>query len=222
MADGADEVDMVIHVGLVKGGEWEAVQADIAAVVAASKPAIVKVILETCLLTDEEKVLACKAAQAAGAAFVKTSTGFSTGGATVEDIALMRKTVGPDMGVKASGGVRTREQAEAGVEKYRERYTDIGIGENKVYDGMLELLQDLQADKRRLGMATAKPEVFAVRIAERFGFNPFLEDITGASLDGKTDKKAINETIEKYPVGDNARFTYKTLTEAIDLLINFN
>lgn len=113
VADGADEVDMVIHVGLVKGGEWEAVQADIAAVVAASKPAIVKVILETCLLTDEEKVLACKAAQAAGAAFVKTSTGFSTGGATVEDIALMRKTVGPDMGVKASGGVRTREQAEA-------------------------------------------------------------------------------------------------------------
>ena len=85
----------------------------------------------------------------------------------------------------------TREQAEAGVEKYRERYTDIGIWENKVYDGMPELLQDLQADKRRLGMATAKPEVFAVRIAERFGFNPFLEDITGASLDGKTDKKAL-------------------------------
>lgn len=85
----------------------------------------------------------------------------------------------------------TREQAEAGVEKYRERYTDIGIWENKVYPGMIELLEDLQNDKRRLGMATAKPEVYALRIAERFGFNPFLEDITGCSLDGKTDKKAL-------------------------------
>ncbi len=111
--DGADEVDMVINVGLVKAGDWKAVQADIAAVVNASKPAIVKVILETCLLTDDEKVQSCLAAKAAGAAFVKTSTGFSTGGATTLDIALMRKTVGPDMGVKASGGVRTREQAEA-------------------------------------------------------------------------------------------------------------
>lgn len=85
----------------------------------------------------------------------------------------------------------TREQAEAGVEKYRERYTDIGIWENKVYPGMMRLLQDLQNDKRRLGMATAKPEVYALRIAERFGFNPFLEDITGCSLDGKTDKKSL-------------------------------
>ena len=85
----------------------------------------------------------------------------------------------------------TREQAEAGVEKYRERYTDIGIWENKVYPGMMELLQNLQNDKRRLGMATAKPEVYALRIAERFGFNPFLEDITGCSLDGKTDNKSL-------------------------------
>lgn len=85
----------------------------------------------------------------------------------------------------------TSEQAEVGVEKYRERYTDIGIWENKVYPGMMELLQDLQNDKRRLGMATAKPEVYALRIAERFGFNPFLEDITGCSLDGKTDKKSL-------------------------------
>lgn len=85
----------------------------------------------------------------------------------------------------------TREQAEAGVEKYRERYTDIGIWENYVYPGMMELLQDLQKDKRRLGMATAKPEVYALRIAERFGFNPYLEDITGCSLDGKTDKKSL-------------------------------
>jgi deoxyribose-phosphate aldolase len=111
--DGAEEIDMVINIGSAKAGNWTAVQADIAAVVNASKPAIVKVILETCLLTDAEKVQACLAAKAAGAAFVKTSTGFSTGGATLADVALMRKTVGPDMGVKASGGVRTREQAEA-------------------------------------------------------------------------------------------------------------
>lgn len=84
-----------------------------------------------------------------------------------------------------------KEEAEAGVEKYRERYTDIGIWENHVYDGMMDLLKDLQSDKRRLGMATAKPEVFALRIAERFGFNPYLKDITGCSLDGKTDKKAL-------------------------------
>ena len=85
----------------------------------------------------------------------------------------------------------SKEEAEAGVEKYRERYTDIGIWENHVYDGMMDLLKDLQAAKRRLGMATAKPEVFALRIAERFGFNPYLEDITGCSLDGKTDKKTL-------------------------------
>lgn len=111
--DGAEEVDMVMNIGLAKAGDWSAVQADIAAVVLASRPAIVKVILETCLLSNDEKVSACLAAKAAGAAFVKTSTGFSTGGATVEDIALMRQTVGPEMGVKASGGVRTRAQAEA-------------------------------------------------------------------------------------------------------------
>ncbi len=114
--EGAEEVDMVMSIGAAKAGDWAAVQADISAVVSAAKPAIVKVILETCLLTDEEKVKACLAAKAAGAAFVKTSTGFSTGGATVEDIALMRKTVGPEMGVKASGGVRTREQALAMIE----------------------------------------------------------------------------------------------------------
>lgn len=111
--DGAQEIDMVMNIGAAKAGDWAAVQADIAAVVLASKPAIVKVIIETCLLTDDEKVQACLAAKAAGAAFVKTSTGFSTGGATPEDIALMRKTVGEALGVKASGGVRTREQALA-------------------------------------------------------------------------------------------------------------
>jgi deoxyribose-phosphate aldolase len=114
--DGAEEVDMVMNIGSAKAGDWAAVQADIAAVVNAAKPAIVKVIIETCLLTDEQKVNACLAAKAAGAAFVKTSTGFSTGGATVEDIALMRKTIGPEMGVKASGGVRTKYQALAMIE----------------------------------------------------------------------------------------------------------
>ena len=104
--EGADEVDMVLNVGLARGGEWALVQADIEAVVRAAGTAAVKVILETCLLTDAET------AKAAGAAFVKTSTGFSTGGATEADIRLMRETVGPDMGVKASGGVRTREDAE--------------------------------------------------------------------------------------------------------------
>ncbi len=114
--EGAEEVDMVMNIGAAKAGDWAAVQADIAAVVNASKPAIVKVILETCLLSDEQKINACLAAKAAGAAFVKTSTGFSTGGATAADIALMRNTVGPEMGVKASGGVRTREQALAMIE----------------------------------------------------------------------------------------------------------
>ncbi len=114
--DGAEEVDMVMNIGAAKAGDWSAVQSDISAVVNAAKPAIVKVIIETCLLSNEEKLKACLAAKAAGAAFVKTSTGFSTGGATAEDIALMRKTVGSEMGVKASGGVRSREQALAMIE----------------------------------------------------------------------------------------------------------
>lgn len=104
---GADEIDMVINIGAVKSGDWDLVQADIEAVVKAAHPkAIVKVILETGALTDEEKVKACQVSKLAGADFVKTSTGFGPGGATVEDVALMRKTVGPEMGVKASGGVR--------------------------------------------------------------------------------------------------------------------
>ena len=107
--NGATEVDMVISVGDLKAGNSAAVEADIRAVVeAAAGKALVKVIIETCLLTDAEKITACELAVKAGANFVKTSTGFSTGGATVEDIALMRKTVGPDIGVKASGGIRTR------------------------------------------------------------------------------------------------------------------
>lgn len=113
---GADEVDMVINVGLVKDGLWEQVQADIKAVVDSAKPALVKVIIETCLLEHDEIVNSCQAAQQAGADFVKTSTGFSTGGATVDDVALMRQTVGPDMGVKASGGIHTFEEAQALIE----------------------------------------------------------------------------------------------------------
>lgn len=114
---GAAEVDMVINISKLKDKKDEEVLKDIKAVVdAADKKALIKVIIETCLLTDEEKERACKLAKDAGADFVKTSTGFSTGGATKEDIALMRKTVGTEMGVKASGGVRTYEDAVTMIE----------------------------------------------------------------------------------------------------------
>ena len=107
--DGAQEIDMVINIGALRGNEREAVEQDIRAVVVASHghSAIVKTIIETALLEDAEKVLACRLALSAGADFVKTSTGFSKGGATAADVALMRRTVGPSMGVKASGGIRT-------------------------------------------------------------------------------------------------------------------
>lgn len=111
--NGANEVDMVINIGALKSRNFDLVERDIRAVVEAAKGTLVKVIIETCLLTDDEKVKACQIAQKAGADFVKTSTGFSTGGATVEDVALMRKTVGSDMGVKASGGARSYEDALA-------------------------------------------------------------------------------------------------------------
>ncbi len=115
--NGADEIDMVINIGAIKTGAWDIVEDDIKSVVRATKgKVIVKVIIETCYLTEEEKVKACKAAKSAGADFVKTSTGFGTGGATVEDIKLMRETVGPDMGVKASGGVRSKEDAVKMIE----------------------------------------------------------------------------------------------------------
>lgn len=114
--DGATEIDMVINVGAAKDGDWDKVQADIHAVVQAADGTLVKVIIETCLLTDDEKVKACQAAVAAGADFVKTSTGFSTGGATVSDIRLMRQTVGEGIGVKASGGVSTQAEALAMIE----------------------------------------------------------------------------------------------------------
>lgn len=114
IANGADEIDMVINIGALKSRNLKLVEDDIKAVVEASGSKLVKVvIIETCLLTDEEKVEACQLAKLAGADFVKTSTGFSTGGATIEDIELMREAVGPIMGVKASGGARTLEAAQA-------------------------------------------------------------------------------------------------------------
>jgi deoxyribose-phosphate aldolase len=108
--NGAAEVDMVINIGALKSGKLETVEEDIKAVADVCKgKALLKVIIETCLLTDEEKTKACELSKKAGANFVKTSTGFSTGGATAEDITLMRRIVGPEMGVKASGGIRNLE-----------------------------------------------------------------------------------------------------------------
>lgn len=108
----ADEIDMVMNIAAAKAGQWDAVAGDIREVVAAADGRAVKVILETALLTDDEKRRVCQEAVAAGARFVKTSTGFGPGGATAEDVRLMRAAVGPDIGVKASGGIRTRQQAE--------------------------------------------------------------------------------------------------------------
>ncbi|TDQ57588.1 deoxyribose-phosphate aldolase [Mesocricetibacter intestinalis] len=116
IAAGAGEVDMVINVGWIKSGRWEAVKADIQAVLNAAAGATLKVILETCLLTKEEIVKACEICRELKVGFVKTSTGFNKGGATVEDIALMRRSVGPDIGVKASGGVRDTASALAMIE----------------------------------------------------------------------------------------------------------
>ena len=113
VANGADEIDMVINIGQLKSGQYDAVEADIRAVVDASGDKLVKVIIETCLLTDDEKVKACQLAVAAGADYVKTSTGFSTAGANVADVKLMRETVGPNIGVKAAGGARSFADAEA-------------------------------------------------------------------------------------------------------------
>ena len=115
--NGATEIDMVINVGAAKDGRWDDVEADIAGVAAAIEgKALLKVIIETCLLTDGEKIEACRAAVRAGADFVKTSTGFSKAGATAADVALMRKTVGPEIGVKAAGGIRTCADAMAMIE----------------------------------------------------------------------------------------------------------
>lgn len=120
--NGADEVDMVINVGAIKSNNWALVKSDIEGVcMVARGKALVKVIIETGLLTDEEKVKACTASKLAGAQFVKTCTGFGTGVATVEDVRLMRKAVGPDMGVKASSGIRSYKDALAMIEAGADR-----------------------------------------------------------------------------------------------------
>ncbi len=139
--NGADEVDMVINVGQVKSGNWIYVKKDIEEVVLAARgKALVKVIIETCLLTDEEKVKVCTISKIEGADFVKTSTGFSIGGATVEDVRLMRRTVGPRMGVKASGGVRDYRTAIAMIEAGADRIgTSNGV--MIIKEGQKELLE---------------------------------------------------------------------------------
>lgn len=115
--NGADEVDMVINIGALKNKDYDLVKEDIKAVVNAAKDkALVKVIIETCLLTEEEKIMACKLSEEAGANYVKTSTGFSTGGATVEDVKLMKEVVGDRLKIKASGGIRDYEKAKAMVD----------------------------------------------------------------------------------------------------------
>ena len=145
IADGAGEIDMVINIGAAKSGQWDWVRDDIAAVLAAcranaARPIPLKVILETALLSDDEKRRVCQICKALGVDFVKTSTGFSTGGATIADVRLMREVVGPDMGVKASGGVRTRADALAMIDAGATRIgtsagvaivTDTSAGEGK-------------------------------------------------------------------------------------------
>ena len=116
VANGASELDMVMNIGALKSGHYPLVQADIAAVVGAARGHVVKVILETALLTRDEKIIACQLAREAGAHYVKTSTGFGVSGATVEDVHLMRETVGLEMGVKAAGGIRDLETAMAMID----------------------------------------------------------------------------------------------------------
>ncbi len=127
--DGASEIDMVIAVGRLKDKDYDYVLEDIKAVKEAIGDKTLKVIIETCLLTDEEKIKACELSEKAGADFVKTSTGFSTGGATVADVALMKKTVGDRLKVKASGGIHTRDEALSLVEAGADR-----IGASKSID----------------------------------------------------------------------------------------
>jgi len=127
--DGADEIDMVINIGAVKDGDFDYVEKEIREVVASSGNALVKVIIETCCLTDDEKVLACRAAANAGAAYVKTSTGFGAAGATAHDVRLMKETVGENIGVKASGGIRNLETVMVMIEAGADRIgTSSGAG----------------------------------------------------------------------------------------------
>ena len=110
---GADEIDMVVNLGLLKNGDWEGVLSEIKAIKASCSGRILKVIVEACQLTQEEKIAMCRVVTMSGADFIKTSTGFSTGGATVEDVALFKQHIGPDVRIKAAGGIRTFEQAQA-------------------------------------------------------------------------------------------------------------
>ena len=119
--NGADEIDMVINLGLAKAGDWEGVLEEIKAVKASCNGHILKVIVEACQLTREEKIAACRVVSMSGADFIKTSTGFSAGGATVEDVRLFRERVSPDVRVKAAGGIRTFEQAQAMLEAGADR-----------------------------------------------------------------------------------------------------
>lgn len=137
ISKGADEIDMVINIGALKDGRYDDVQADIAAVVEASGDKRVKVIIETVLLTDEEKVKACELSKAAGADFVKTSTGFAGGGATPEDVKLMKDTVGDALEVKASGGVRNLADFQAMLEAGATR---VGASAG------VQIMQGLEAD----------------------------------------------------------------------------
>jgi deoxyribose-phosphate aldolase len=126
---GADEIDMVINIGALKDCNYDIVEADIQKVVEASKPAKVKVIIETCLLTEEEKIIACQIIMSAGADYVKTSTGFSSGGARIEDIKLIKKAVPDKVKVKASGGIRSKADAMKFVAAGADR---IGVGDGKL------------------------------------------------------------------------------------------
>ena len=119
--NGADEIDMVINLGLAKAGDWEGVLREIRAVKESCGGRILKVIVEACQLTQEEKIAACRVVSMSGADFIKTSTGFSTGGATVEDVKLFRERISPDVRIKAAGGIRTFEQARAMIEAGADR-----------------------------------------------------------------------------------------------------
>lgn len=119
--NGADEIDMVINLGLAKAGDWEGVLQEIRAVKLACRGRILKVIVEACQLTQEEKIAMCRVVSMSGADFIKTSTGFSTGGATVEDVKLFKAHIGPDIRIKAAGGIRTFEQAQAMIEAGADR-----------------------------------------------------------------------------------------------------
>ena len=118
---GADEIDMVINLGLVKDGDWEGVLSEIKAVKASCAGRILKVIVEACQLTQEEKIAVCRVVSMSGADFIKTSTGFSTGGATVEDVALFKQHISPDVRIKAAGGIRSFEQAQAMIDAGADR-----------------------------------------------------------------------------------------------------